>query len=269
MKIKACIVAILLVTMAGTLAAHDLFLVLASHFVTPNSTARIRVVNGTFTKSEGSVTRARLRDISVVANGGRQRLDTVAWEPRENESVLTARVGESGTYVVGASLSPSRITLDGKDFTGYLREEGLTSILRRRAQRNEVGARAREQYSKHVKILLQVGDRRTADFDVRLGYPAELVPVNNPYTLRPGQTLRVLSIVEGMQRAGEVVIAGGRTSAGGRIPQQKVISDANGIARIKLTSRGRWYVKFIHMEPVASDSIDYESKWATLTFEVR
>lgn len=63
-------------------------------------------------------------------------------------------------------------------------------------------------------------------------------------------------------------MAGGRTPSGARIPQQRVKSDANGVARIRLTHRGRWYVKFIHMEPV-SDSVDYESKWATLTFEIR
>ena len=270
MKLKASIiVAVLLATMAGTLGAHDLFLVLTSHFVAPGSTAKIRVINGTFSVSEGAVTRTRLRNIAVVANGARQTLDTTAWESRENESLLTVRVGEPGTYVVGASLAPSSITLEGGDFTGYLREEGLTSILRGRARRNETGARAREQYSKHVKALVQVGDVRSADFDARLGYPAELVPVNNPYALRPGEALRVLSMVDGRQSAGETVIAGGRTRSGARIPQQKVVSDANGVARIRLTHRGRWYVKFIHMEAAASDSIDYESKWATLTFEVR
>jgi hypothetical protein len=30
-----------------------------------------------------------------------------------------------------------------------------------------------------------------------------------------------------------------------------------------------WYVKFIHMARVREDSVDYESKWATMTFEVR
>lgn len=38
--------------------------------------------------------------------------------------------------------------------------------------------------------------------------------------------------------------------------------------RVPITRRGKWYVKFIRMEPVR-DSVDYESKWASLTFQVR
>lgn len=269
MRRKSWIVVALLITVAGSLSAHDLFLVLGSHFVAPNSTAEIRVMNGTFTKSETPVARGRLRDVSVVSGGRRRMLDTTSWVPREKDALLKVQVGEEGTYVVGASLAPSQITIAGKDFTGYLREEGLTSIIRDRAQRKKTGDPARERYAKHVKVLVQVGNARTMDFSARLGYPAELVPVNNPYSLRVGQTLRVLSIVDGRQSGGETVIAGGRTRSGARIPRQTVAADADGLARIRLTHRGRWYVKFIHMEPVASDSLDYESKWATLTFEVR
>jgi len=32
---------------------------------------------------------------------------------------------------------------------------------------------------------------------------------------------------------------------------------------------GKWYVKFIRMTPVQGDSVNYESKWATLSFQVR
>lgn len=269
MKRTSWIPVALLLTVAGPLVAHDLFLVLGSHFVAPNSTAEIRVMNGTFTQSESAVARSRLSDLSVVSGGRRRTLDTASWTPRENDALLRVQVGEEGTYVVGASLTPNQITIDGKNFTGYLREEGLSAILRDRAQRNKTGEPARERYAKHVKVLVQVGNARSMDFSARLGYPAELVPVNNPYSLRVGQTLRVLSLVDGRQSGGETVIAGGRTRSGARIPRQTATADANGLARIRLTHRGRWYVKFIHMEPVASDSIDYESKWATLTFEVR
>jgi hypothetical protein len=59
-------------------------------------------------------------------------------------------------------------------------------------------------------------------------------------------------------------------TAGGRIRPRSVRTDSAGVARIRIDSRGSWYVKFIHMEPAGTDStIDYESKWATLTFGVR
>jgi hypothetical protein len=30
-----------------------------------------------------------------------------------------------------------------------------------------------------------------------------------------------------------------------------------------------WYIKFINMVKVQRDTVDYESKWASLTFQVR
>jgi hypothetical protein len=36
-----------------------------------------------------------------------------------------------------------------------------------------------------------------------------------------------------------------------------------------LSGPGTWYIKFIHMARVQGDTVDYEPKWASLTFEVR
>jgi hypothetical protein len=58
--------------------------------------------------------------------------------------------------------------------------------------------------------------------------------------------------------------------SGSSLPQQTLRTDANGVARISLTAPGKWYVKFVHMAPAAGDAtVDYESQWATLTFELR
>ena len=46
-------------------------------------------------------------------------------------------------------------------------------------------------------------------------------------------------------------------------------SNAEGIATIPLSVPGTWYIKFINMARVRADTVDYESKWATLTFQVR
>lgn len=69
--------------------------------------------------------------------------------------------------------------------------------------------------------------------------------------------------------ANQFVLYGGRTSDGGRIVQRSVRSNAEGIARIPLRVRGTWYVKFISMTRLQGDTVDYESKWASLTFQVR
>lgn len=270
MKRQIILASLILLASAASLAAHDLFLQLESFFVRPESSVRVYVLNGTFSKSEGAVTRDRLRDLSLVTPHDVTRLDTAAWQASGDTSVLTFRTGPAGTYVVGASLRPREIRLEAKDFNTYLGTDGVPDILAARRREGELDQPARERYHKHVKAIVQVGDARTENYQTALGYPAELVPLNNPYTLRAGGVLRVRALVEGEPAANQVLISGGRTTSGGRIGQRSVRTDSAGVAQVRITSRGAWYVKFIHMARAVGDTtIDYESKWATLTFGVR
>ena len=272
MKRRIIVAALLMLVVSGSLAAHDLFLKPDSFFVAPGGTVSVRVLNGTFSKSENAVARDRLRDVSLVTPDGVTPVDTTAWDDRTDTttSVLQVRVGPSGTYVLGASVRPRELKLEAKDFNAYLASDGVPDVLETRRRNDELGTPARERYSKHVKAVVQVGDRRTDGFATALGYPAELIPLDNPYELKSGGTLRVRALVEGTPVANQFVIAGGRTPSGARIAQRSVRTDSAGIARVRVSSRGAWYVKFIHMVRAAADTtIDYESKWATLTFGVR
>lgn len=271
MKRRLLVLALMLLVTAGTLTAHDLFLRAENYFVPPDGTVRLQVLNGTFSKSENAVAKDRLRELSIVtAAGVTTPLDTAGWADKGDTSIVTVHVGESGTYLIGASLRPREIALTAKDFNTYLASDGLPDVLAARRKNRELERPARERYSKHVKALVQVGSTRTRGYLSELGYPAELIPLDNPYSLTPGGTLRVRAVVEGAPVANQVVIAGGRSATGGRIAQRSVRTDNDGVARIRIASRGVWYVKFIHMERAAADTtIDYESKWATLTFGVR
>jgi hypothetical protein len=263
-------VSVLLAATAGVLYAHDLFLRPTRFFVPENSEVRIHVLNGTFSKSEGAVTRDRLRALDVVSPAGVSALDTSAWVPSGDTTVLTLRTGGAGTYVVGASLKPRELRLEAKDFNQYLATDGVPDVLEARRQGGELDRPARERYHKHVKAVLQVGSERSGGFDRALGYPAELVPLDNPYALRRGASLRVRALVDGRPVPNQYVVTGGRAAGGARIAQRGVRTDADGVTRVPLRSAGVWYVKFIHMARASGDTtIDYESKWATLTFQVR
>jgi hypothetical protein len=225
---------VLLAAAAVTLRAHDLFLRLERYFVPPNSEVRVYVLNGTFSKSEGAVTRDRLRALDLVSPAGATPLDTAAWVPAGDTTVLTLRTGDAGTYVVGASLRPRELRLEAKDFNKYRATDGVPDVLEARRRSGELDRPARERYHKHVKAVLQVGSRRSAGFDRALGYPAELVPLDNPYTLRPGASLRVRAMVDGAPVANQYVIAGGRRGDGTRIAQRGVRTDTEGVARIQI-----------------------------------
>ncbi len=270
MKRASAITVVLLLALAATLAAHDLFIKPASFFLAPNAAAQAYVVNGTFTRSENAVTFDRVRDVSVVGPAGHMHPDVSAWSDKGDTSVLRFSTGAPGTYVLGVSTLPRTLRLEGKDFNAYLTSDGVPDILATRTKDGELGKPARERYHKHVKTLVQVGDTRSQHYVTALGYPAELVPLDNPYTLKRGATLRLKALVDGQPVANQYVVTGGRTRAGARLTSAGLRTDAEGTVRVPLTAAGQWYVKFIHMTKVSGDTaVDYESKWASLTFAVR
>lgn len=266
---KPCALAILVLMVSATLLlAHDLFLKLETYFVPPNSSVRVAVLNGTFSVSEGPVTPDRLLDLSLVGPEQRRAIPRSAWKPSGDTTWLTLRTGAPGTYVIGASTGPRQIALTGEDFNSYLKEDGIPDVLNARALNGELGTAVRERYQKHVKAVLQVGETRTQAYGTVLGYPAEIVPLTNPYAARIGDTLAVRALVDGSPIASQLLLSGGERG-GQKIAENWARSDSAGIARFALSEAGKWYIKFVHMVPVSGDSVNYESKWATLTFEVR
>ena len=270
MKRSFTIALILLFAIAATLAAHDLFVKPASFFVLPNTPSQAYIVNGTFTRSENAVTFDRVRDVSVAGPPGHLHPDPAAWSDKGDTSVLRFSTGASGTYVLGVSTLPRVLRLEAKDFNAYLTSDGVPDVLAARKKDGELDKPARERYHKHVKALIQVGDTRSEHYTAALGYPAELVPVENPYTLKRGATLRLRVLVDGQPVSNQYVVTGGRTKTGARLTVSGLRTNAAGIVSVPLTTAGQWYVKFIHMAKVPDDTAaDYESKWASLTFEVR
>ena len=263
--------ATLLILLSAALAsAHDMFVKPDRFFVAENSETIIRVLNGTFSKSENSIARSRILDLSVIGPNGRFRMDTSAWSAAGDTSTFRFRSGAAGTYVLGFSTRPNIIAMSADTFHMYLNEDGIPDELAARRRDGTANRPAKERYSKHVKAFVQVGETRSAAYATELGYPAELIPVSNPYSLKVGDALRVRTLVDGRPTANQYVQYGGRTPSGGRIEQRNARSGSDGVVRIPVTARGTWYVKFINMRRLAGDTAaTHESKWATMTFQVR
>ena len=269
MRLRHLLPPILLAGVTTALAAHDLFLKLSSYVVRPESRVRITALNGTFTKSENSIARARVADLALVGPGGRRALDTTAIAADGPRTAIQAEVGPAGTYVAGLSLRPSSISLKGEEFNAYLKEEGLESVIEARRAAGELAAPATERYAKHVKVVFQAGAALSDGWNAVLGYPAEIIPLANPYALHPGDTLRLELRVAGTPAAGVTAIAGGRNQSGGRLAEQHLHANGRGVVPVVLRSAGTWYVKFISMTRSSEKGVDYVSQWATLTFAVR
>jgi hypothetical protein len=253
---------------ATPLSAHDLFLKLDSHFVEPESRPTVALFNGTFGVSENSITEDRVRSLLISGPSGVEEVARDAWDASGTTTFFPVRFGRAGTYALGVSTAPRLIELDGQSFNEYLEHDGVPGVLEARRRAGDLDKPVVERYSKHVKAVVQVGEDHTTGWEEPMDFPAEIVPLVNPFRLSTGDQLRARIIVDGIPVPNQMVIAG-RDGGGGAFEEKQVRSDADGIALFELDRPGRWYLKFIHMVETENEGVDYESKWATLTFQVR
>lgn len=260
------------------LSAHDLFVKLDSYILTPNQSAELYLFNGTFTTSENEIARDRMQQAKMIGPGDTQALADNQWTDRDKATYLSFTTGETGTYVAGVSVKPSTIELSAEDFNDYLAHDGVLDVLAERKANQQLNQPAREQYSKHVKAIFQVGDAPSSHFREPLGFPIEFIPRQNPYTLQQGDMLVVQLLEDGKPLANHYVYAGfssadnhdhAHSGEGHQHDEDKIMTDAQGMIDLNLDHAGQWYLRCIRMTESKADNLDYESNWATLTFEVR
>jgi len=174
----------------------------------------------------------------------------------------------------GISTASKTFELSAEDFNGYLKHDGILDVYEQRQNEGILDQDAAETYSKHVKILFQVGSKTTGGFDRVLGYPIEFIPLANPYDLHQGDELEFQLLRKGTPLADQLIYAsyGGfhkHDDSGGHVEAVNVKTDSNGKFKVKLTNSGHWYVRAINMVKSSVDNVDYESNWATLTFEIK
>ena len=94
----------------------------------------------------------------------------------------------------------------------------------------------------------------------------ELIPKQNPYLLKIGDTLNIKVLMENNPLENTLIIAFTKQN-----PQvkQNIRTDNQGNAKIILSSTGTWIIKTVAMIPSDKALYDWESYWASLTFELR
>jgi uncharacterized GH25 family protein len=272
---KRTLIACVMVLIPIATLGHDMFLVVPDHNVPAESDVTVALYNGTFDKSENTIDRERMIDVSVVDGTGQiSNPAAKQWREEGTATLLDLRTGSPGTYVLGISTKARMIELTAEEFNDYLEHDGVIDVLEQRRKAGTLDRPAKERYSKHVKTILQVGKTATDSYAQQLGYPLEIVPLVNPATLSPGDTLKVRVLADGEPVAGQLVYAShagyhSHDESGDHREAIKTRTDGSGVAGIEISRSGRWYVRLIRMLSAGDDGVDYESNWATLTFQVR
>jgi uncharacterized GH25 family protein len=160
--------------------------------------------------------------------------------------------------------------MSGEDFSDYLEHEGLDETISDRKNKGISEQMAREKYSKHVKAILQVGEKRTNHFATQLDYPIEFIPLKNPYDITVGDKMSFRLLYLGDPLTNKTVHVSSRENRSVRGTEEVALkTDNKGEVSFEIANIGQWYIATIHMLESDEEDFDYESNWATLTFEVK
>ena len=173
-----------------------------------------------------------------------------------------------GSHLIRFDTSPIDIELDATKFGAYLLDERLIDVLVERQRRSEEDKPGRERYSRHLKALVQVGDKLDPLVTQPVGQEHEIVPLIMPHSLRAGQELQVKVLFHGQPLSGRAVSMAQKWR--GRVSEVFQRTNDAGIAKFVIEPRGQWLVRLIHMQRTegsdAAAGIDWRSHWASLSF---
>jgi hypothetical protein len=200
-------------------------------------------------------------DFSLVNATGRSPVESIIGD----DPAATLVVGDGAT-LLGYRSNRNFVTLDAKKFNGYLEDEGIEFIREQRIASGEDDQPAPEYFVRCAKALLQSGPAGGDIYRTELGYILELIAENNPYQLNPGDELAFRLVYRGEPAANLLVQAFTRAN-----PEslQRIRTDANGRATIRLTEAGVWMVKAVNIQPIIGDpKAKWQSYWASYVFEL-
>ena len=268
-KPKLAAVCTLVLLAAANAQAHELFLIFRDAS-TSASERTVAINNGTFHESAATVSRDRLRDISIHQNGKKVSPDVVAWNEVGKQTRLLIRPPGRGTLLLGISSKGSSSTRSASEFAEYLKLGDLPDTLASYdPARYPRGVTYR--YTKHARAITQVGDDLTDDYAASLGYPLEIRMDRHPGRLAVGERLSFQVLHAGEPAPGLRVYVGSaatRPSRDGHDDATLLRTDGEGRASFDVTATGVWYIHANRFVPSQQDGVDFVSDRASLTFEV-
>lgn len=255
---------LLLLPAAPLVLAQDAYLLPDRFRLAPGETCEIGVHSGDFFPASefalppDKLLRARLTSGSLLRR----------WEERGERSVTTFTAPAApGTYYAAVETAPLPRELEADDFEAYLTDEGETTVLEWRSRQGEARRSGRELIRRSAKALLTVGESGPG-FDRPVGHPLEIVPLQNPATLAPGDALTIRVLFRGAPLRGALVNVRWLHEDGRMGSLAAGPTDARGQATLRIEARGRSKLHTLRLvRRLDRREADWDTYSASLTFE--
>jgi uncharacterized GH25 family protein len=198
----------------------------------------------------------------IVRDGAGER-DIAGLERRDPAGYLA--VQHPGLAVIGYRSRPKYLEMAADKFEQYLKDEGLEAVIASRKRSGDSLKPSREIFSRCAKaIIFTAGSGTGARLDSPLAFRYEIVPKTNPYQMKSDE-MNVVVLYDGKPLPNALVVAMHQEDPSLRL---RLRSDAKGRVAFQLPKRGIWLIKSVQMIPApAGSNADWESLWASLTFE--
>ena len=191
--------------------------------------------------------------------------------------VVALTITKPGTHLVAFANTNKYLSMRADSFLLYLREDGLDNVIQWRQDRHETQARSREFYRRCVKTLIQTGPVKSTDktFSLDTGMPLEIIPVQNPYAIKPGDWAEFQILFDHKPLPNALVRYWTRPLSHVKelpdvkpkgLTEEQQRTDVNGRVRFQLRT-GQNMVSLVQMVPTTdTKEADWQSYWGSLTF---
>jgi len=254
----------LAVLVPNTARAHDTWLLPDKFEVAAQQTVTIDLTSGmAFPELETGPKRERVESAKCRLAGRTFDIVDIAAGPKS--LVFKSELPQSGVATFWVKLPPKSIELKPEEVEHYLEEIDAPPAVRKQWAEMEP-KRWRELYTKHQKTFVRVGepqaDRSWAE---PVGSGLEIVPENDPTTIRTGDTLAVRVLKDGRPHADFSLNAVAAGDAKGETRK----TDSSGRVVFPLNKPGRWLLRGTDLRRAGQRDAEWESDFVTLTLEVK
>jgi len=221
------------------------------------------------------VLRTMTPSFSLITSGGSvdllSELPDIRTQP-EVKPVLQRKVDIEGLVLLTMEHAFIHTEFSNEKFSEYLEHEGAETktfhdhIERRSSQR--------ERYARTLKSLVRVGETAEGDlYKQAIGQKLEILLLQNPYLMHPGDTLQVQILFEGQTLADKLVTAF-HEDGKQLVSTSTMNTNSEGIAEFALDRAGFWLIRLVHLLPCTEryegdcSDVDWESYWTSYSFQL-
>jgi uncharacterized GH25 family protein len=176
------------------------------------------------------------------------------------------KADQEGTYLLALQSNADYIEMEAKEFNAHLKEDGLDNVLDERKKLNQVEKPSTEFYTRYAKLLVQVGEKKDDTFIKKIGLRYEIVPEQNPYTLKTGDYLSCKVFYEGKPAPHTLVKVWSKIKDTTFL--QNIYTENDGSIRFPISTSGEWMVSSVKMIKSEKEGAEYQSLWTSLVFGI-